>query len=141
MTYEEAFDLLWKAYPTQGRAKGSRKKALEAFIKLMKGKAPEKRKAFLQAIMGGVEAYTDYLKQHSEYNKDVVTWLNQHGWEDEYGRQGVESPVYVSPEKKAEIVRWKIQYGLMHMRDICWLEEYEEGLKKRKGDETRDEST
>jgi hypothetical protein len=133
VTFEEAFEMFWKAYPTQGRGKGARKPALERFLRLMKDRPREKRKALLDAIMGGLERYGDYLKEHEEFNKDASAWLNQHGWEDDYGiTNEADKPTYVSPEQKAEIVRWKIKHGLMHMKDIGWLESYEQ--KKRDPD-------
>lgn len=59
-------------------AKGNKQLALKAFTKAMKG-------ASYETIIRGLEQYLTFCRENNRYTKQASTWLNQRGWEDDYG--------------------------------------------------------
>ena len=59
-------------------AKGNKQLALKSFKKAMKGASYEK-------IIRGLKEYLTFCRENNRYTKQASTWLNQRGWEDDYG--------------------------------------------------------
>lgn len=88
---KEIFNKLWEMYPL----KKAKQKALEAFIKLLKGKSKEEAEKLAKTIWGGLRACIEEHQaktQLQEQGGDVwvpnlphlSTWLNQARWGDDY---------------------------------------------------------
>ena len=59
-------------------AKGNKQLAQKAFTKALKG-------ASYETIIRGLEQYLTFCRENNRYTKQASTWLNQRGWEDDYG--------------------------------------------------------
>jgi len=88
---EETFSQFWAIYPL----KKAKQAALQAFLKLIKGKARGEVVNLASAIWLGLNAHVaehDAKKQIKDQDADIwipelphfSTWLNQKRWEDEY---------------------------------------------------------
>lgn len=79
----EQFEDFWSLYtPIKTSdgfvAKGNKQLAQKAFIKALKG-------ASYETIIRGLEQYLTFCRENNRYTKQASTWLNQRGWEDDYG--------------------------------------------------------
>ena len=59
-------------------AKGNKQLALKSFTKALKG-------ASYETIISGLQQYLTFCRENNRYTKQASTWLNQRGWEDDYG--------------------------------------------------------
>lgn len=78
---DDWFDEFWSTYPKRDGG-NPRKPAAEKFEKLV-------RKTFHPAaIIAGARAYAEACRRDGRYGtayvKQATTWLNQHGWQDDY---------------------------------------------------------
>lgn len=88
---ETIFEQLWEGYPL----KKAKQKALEAFKKVLDGKAAEEAKELLGAIYRGFKAHLEEHNAKQQLKQQgaeiwipelphLSTWLNQRRWEDGY---------------------------------------------------------
>jgi hypothetical protein len=79
------FDRFWAIYPERDGT-NPRKPAFEKFKSLV-----EKNKISPEAIIQGAQRYAasvaDLEGQDRKYIKQAITWLNQHGWKDQYRKR------------------------------------------------------
>lgn len=87
------FSALWEAYPGRGKYglcgagfKGSRKKAFEKFVVLLKKE--NNHEAFTRELIQSAYLYTGHLDRAQCPSKHLITWLNQECWADDYSSGG-----------------------------------------------------
>lgn len=91
------FSRLWEAYPGRGGResgyshgaayKGSRKKAFEKFIILLKKETDHEQ--FTIYLLDACARYTEFLDSKTwQASCHLVTWLNQERWNDDYATTG-----------------------------------------------------
>lgn len=94
---EMFFCSVWETYPGRGRRgakgagfKGSRKKALERFTKLLK--AEKDHDGFTKELITGALVYTDFLDRTGTPSKHLITWLNGECWKDDFSSTDGDGP-------------------------------------------------
>jgi hypothetical protein len=75
------FVALWSSWKPFEMVKGSKASALKSYTKALKAAPPEK-------ILNAAIAYCRQCAKLQTKTKHVTTWLNQRGWEDDYGTTG-----------------------------------------------------
>jgi len=88
---EMDFQRVWDAYPGYGgdgqvgyAFKGGKQEARKSFLKLYTNTKDIDRAEFINRLIQGAGKYKAFLEQSGQRGKHCVTWLNQHGWEDDY---------------------------------------------------------
>lgn len=103
------FQTVWNAYPGRGKDgakgngfKGSKAQAAAVFTKIIKATKKDEHENLCRSIQDGAEKYAGHLDRSGYPSKHASTWLNQRGWEDDYGSSG---PTTTRPGGKHERAR------------------------------------
>lgn len=75
--FDDDFEKFWLAWIPFDMDKGSKKAARKSYDKARKESTHEE-------IIRGVTRYLKHCHVRCQRTKHAVTWLNQHGWEDDY---------------------------------------------------------
>jgi uncharacterized protein YdaU (DUF1376 family) len=75
--FAQDFENFWSQWRPYDIDKGSKSAAKKSYLKI-------RREIEHEAIIRGAVAYAGYCHAKQQRTKHAVTWLNQHGWEDEY---------------------------------------------------------
>ena len=86
------FQTFWNLYPGRGKDgargngyKGGKQEALKSFTRIMKQTKDGDHEETIRIINEGCERYAGHLDRSGYPSKHASTWLNQRGWEDDYG--------------------------------------------------------
>lgn len=92
-TTPDAFDRLWKVYPSRGKSRNPKHPARQRFNLLVKGGIDP------EAIISGAQRYRETIfdtgKQATEFVAMAITWLEDRSWEDYAPAPGRSAQVFV----------------------------------------------
>ncbi len=75
---DDDFEELWREYVTSSVPKGSKQKARQKYGHIRKAGTGHAE------IIEGLRRYAHHITETGHYSKQVITWLNGRGWQDDY---------------------------------------------------------